>query len=74
MADKNMKSISDEELDQFAAGRLRMAVVDGDEKNGCFLAGQIAGMVNKEETCAQIIEDLMQDADRVMGELRKWEK
>ena len=66
--------ISDEELDQFAAGRLRQAVVDGDEKNGCFLAGQIAGMVSKEETCAEIIADLMQDADRVMGELKKWEK
>ena len=66
--------ISDEELDQFAAGRLRQAVVEGDEKNGCFLAGQIAGMVSKEETCAEIIADLMQDADRVMGELRKWEK
>ena len=66
--------ISDEELDQFAAGRLRQAVVEGDEKNGCFLAGQIAGMVSKEETCAEIIADLMQDADRVMGELKKWEK
>lgn len=66
--------ISDEELDEFAAGRLRMAVVDGDEKNGCFLAGQIAGMVSKEETCAEIIADLMQDADRVIGELEKWEK
>lgn len=66
--------ISDEELDQFAAGRLRMAVVEGDEKNGCFLAGQIAGMVTKEETCAEIIADLIQDADRVIGELGKWEK
>lgn len=66
--------ISNEELEDFAAGRLRMAVVDGDEKNGCFLAGQIAGLVNKEETCEEIIKDLMQDADRVMGELKKWEK
>ena len=66
--------ISDEELDQFAAGRLRMAVVEGDEKEGCFLAGQSAGMVTKEQTCAEIIADLMQDADRVLGELRKWEK
>jgi len=66
--------ISDEELDQFAAGRLRMAVVDGDEKEGCFLAGQSAGMVTKEQTCAEIIADLMKDTDRVLGELRKWEK
>ena len=66
--------ISDEELDQFAAGRLRMAVVEGDEKNGCFLAGQSAGMVTKEQTCAEIIADLMQDADRVIEKKKKWEK
>ena len=51
-----------------------MAVVEGDEKNGCFLAGQSAGMVTKEQTCAEIIADLMQDADRVLGDLKKWEK
>lgn len=64
--------ISPEELDEFAAGRLRMAVVDGDEKEGCFLAGQIASMVTKEESCKEIIEDLMKDADRVLGGLEKW--
>jgi len=61
--------ISDQELDDFAAGRLRQAVVDGDEKNGCFLAGQIAAMVTKEQTCQEIIEDLMSDADRVLAKL-----
>ncbi|MCF0143679.1 MAG: enoyl-[acyl-carrier-protein] reductase FabK [Firmicutes bacterium] len=66
--------ISDDELENFAAGRLRTAVVEGDEKNGCFLAGQIAGLVTKEETCKEIIEDMMQDADRILGELKKWEK
>ena len=64
--------ISPEELDQFAAGRLRRAVVEGDEKEGCFLAGQIAALVNKEENCREIIEDLMQDADRVLNGLDKW--
>lgn len=61
--------ISDQELEDFAAGRLRQAVVDGDEKNGCFLAGQIAALVKEEQTCKEIIEDLMQDADRVLKEL-----
>lgn len=64
--------ISNEELDRFAAGRLRMAVVDGDEKEGCFLAGQIAAMVNKEESCSEIIRDLMEDADRVLSGMDKW--
>lgn len=66
--------ISDQELDDFAAGRLRMAVVDGDEKNGCFLAGQIAAMVTEEQTCEEIIEDLMNDADRVLNKLAEMSK
>ena len=66
--------ISNEDLDAFAAGRLRQAVQDGDEKNGCFLAGQSAGLVHKEETCKEILEDLMQDTDRVLGGLQKWAK
>ena len=61
--------ISDQELDDFAAGRLRQAVVDGDEKNGCFLAGQIAALVKEEQTCKEIIEDLMSDTERVLKEL-----
>ena len=61
--------ISDEDLDAFAAGRLRQAVVDGDEKNGCFLAGQIAALVKEEQTCQEIIEDLMSDAQRVLDKL-----
>jgi enoyl-[acyl-carrier protein] reductase II len=61
--------ISDEELDAFAAGRLRQAVVDGDEKNGCFLAGQIAALVKEEQTCQEIIEDLMSDTQRVLDKL-----
>ena len=64
--------ISDQELDDFAAGRLRMAVVDGDEKNGCFLAGQIAAMVNEEQTCKEIIEDLMNDTERVLKEMAQY--
>ncbi len=66
--------ISDKELDEAAAGRLRMAVQDGDEKEGCFLSGQIAGLVNKEESCKEILEDLMQDAERIIGGMDKWVK
>ncbi|MDO4176046.1 MAG: nitronate monooxygenase, partial [Bacillota bacterium] len=66
--------ISDEDLEKFAEGRLRMAVQDGDEKQGCFLSGQIAGLVTKEESCREIIKDLMEDTDRVLGGLKKWER
>ena len=41
-------TVSNEELERFGAGALRMAAVSGDEKNGCFMAGQIAALVKKE--------------------------
>lgn len=66
--------ISDEELEKFAEGRLRRAVQDGDEKQGCFLSGQIAGLVSKEETCREIIEDLVKGTDNILGGLEKWAK
>lgn len=66
--------ISNEELEEFGAGRLRQAVVDGDETKGCFLAGQIAAMVNKEESCEDIIKSLMDETAVVLRGLSEWEK
>ncbi|MBQ8922642.1 MAG: nitronate monooxygenase [Oscillospiraceae bacterium] len=54
--------ISDEELEAMAVGTLRAAVVDGDAKRGCFLAGQISGLVEKEQPAAEIIEEIMAGA------------
>jgi len=59
--------ISDEDLEAMAVGTLRAAVVDGDGKKGCFLAGQISGLVNKEETAAEMIEDIMKQAEALLG-------
>jgi len=67
-------SISDEELDALAVGTLRAAVVDGDEKKGCFLAGQIAGMVNREQTAAEMIEELFSEAEILLKGAQKWVK
>ena len=66
--------ISDEDLEAMASGKLRDAVVDGDEKGGCFLAGQSAGLVIKEESCADIISDLMQDCEKNLRRLEEWVK
>ena len=46
-ADSN---IPDEQLEQFGVGSLRKAAKDGNADEGCFLAGQIAGMVNKRQS------------------------
>lgn len=58
--------ISDEDLEAMAVGTLRAAVVEGDPKRGCFLAGQISGMINKEQRAAEIIEEIMAQAEELL--------
>jgi enoyl-[acyl-carrier protein] reductase II len=38
---------------------LQLAAVEGDLKRGCFMAGQISGMVKKEQTAKEIIDELV---------------
>ena len=52
---------SEEELNKIGVGALRRAAVDGDVQNGSVLAGQIAGMITKEQTTEEIIRELMID-------------
>ena len=59
--------ISDEELEALGVGSLRRAAIDGDEKGGCYLAGQIAGMVKAEQTAAEILEDVMRGAEEALS-------
>ena len=68
---KNFKKLEEanasiEELEKFGSGSLRSAVVDGDVENGSVMAGQVAGLVNKEESCKDIIDDLMQGYERTV--------
>ena len=64
--------ISDEELEQMAVGALRLAAVNGDEEKGCFLAGQISGLVNKEQTAKEIIEEVCTQTEEVLKGALKW--
>lgn len=67
-------NISDEELENMAVGSLRAAVVDGDEKKGCFLAGQISGLVNKEQSSKEIIEEIITDTENILNGAKQWVK
>lgn len=71
-AKKEYTDISSEELEALGVGSLRRAAVDGDEKEGCYLAGQIAGLVNREQTAAEIIEEIMTEAERVLSSTSKY--
>ncbi len=57
-----------EELEQLTLGSLRRAVMDGDVVNGTLMAGQIAGLIRKEQTCREIIEEMMEEAAGLLGE------
>lgn len=55
-----------EELEQLTLGALRKAVVEGDAVNGTLMAGQIAGLVSKEQTCAEMIQEIMEQAEKLL--------
>lgn len=56
-----------EELEYLTLGTLRKAVQEGDTKYGTVMAGQIAGMVKKEQTCQEMIEEMMAQAEALLG-------
>ena len=68
---KEKEGASLEELEQLTLGALRNAVVDGDVMYGSVMAGQIAGLVKKEETCAEIIQDVMNGYEAIRTNLVK---
>jgi len=67
-------SVSDAQLEELGAGALRLAAVEGDSEKGCFLAGQIAGMVKKEQLAAEIIEEIIKEAETMLRSAEKWVK
>lgn len=62
---KENEGVSFEELELLTVGSLRNAVMDGDVKNGTVMAGQIAGMIKKEQTCKEMIDEMMEEAQRL---------
>ena len=55
-------SVPAAELEALGAGKLRLAVVEGDTDWGSLMAGQSAGMVKSVEPAAYIIEDIIKGA------------
>ena len=56
-----------EELEYLTLGTLRKAVQEGDVAHGTVMAGQIAGMVSKEQTCKEMIDEMMAQAEALLG-------
>jgi enoyl-[acyl-carrier protein] reductase II len=57
--------IEPEEFEQRMAGTLRAAVKDGDVVRGSVMSGQIAGLVRKEQTAAEIIEEIFREVNEI---------
>ncbi len=62
------------EVEQFGVGALRKAAVDGNEKEGSFLCGQIAGLVTRIQPAAEIIDDVLEGAEKLLRGAPEWIK
>ena len=62
----------DEELEALATGALRLAVQEGDEEKGCFLSGQVAAMVRKEQPAAEIVKEVMEETEAILLRASQW--
>lgn len=67
-------AVADEELERLAVGALRMAAKEGNSEKGCFLAGQIAAMVTKEQPAAEIIREVIEEAEPILKGALQWVK
>ncbi len=67
--EKGVDERSLEEIESITAGSLRKAVQDGNFEEGTFMSGQIAGMVNKRATCAEILTEMTTQAEARMRAL-----
>ena len=52
-----------EKYEELGTGALSRAAKQGDIDNGSVMAGQIAGLVKREQTCKEIIEEMFQEAE-----------
>lgn len=55
------------ELEKLTLGTLRNAVIDGDIVDGTVMAGQIAGLIKKQQSCKEMIEEIMTEAEALLS-------
>jgi len=59
-------NVTNEQLEQFGAGSLRLASKEGDEQKGSFMAGQIAAIIKEEQPAADIIKQMFEQAEKLL--------
>ena len=63
-----------EEMEALGAGKLRLAVVEGDTEMGSLMAGQSAGLVHAIEPAADIIESVVKEMYKIFNEMAEYSK
>ena len=63
---KEQEGVPFEELERMTLGSLRKAVMDGGILNGTVMAGQIAGLVSKRQSCKEILQEIMTEAEKLL--------
>lgn len=54
-----------EKINELCTGTLAAAVRDGDADHGNIMSGQIAGLVKKEQSAAEIIQEMFKEAEEI---------
>ncbi|HEY5537542.1 MAG TPA: nitronate monooxygenase [Acetobacterium sp.] len=71
---ENDPSTINETLEEFGRGALRIAAQEGDSKKGCFMAGQIAGLIHEKASVNEIIIKLVKETEIALTGGTQWIK
>jgi len=63
------EGLSLEDLEQMGAGKLRIAVQDGNVQDGSVMAGQIAGLISDIRPCNEIVSTILKEANQQLDHL-----
>ena len=66
-----VRGASAEELEKLGTGRLKAAMVDGDVQFGSLMAGQVSAMVQKIESAKEIVQDVIDGAEKILRQLHE---
>lgn len=60
-----------EEFEKLGSGALAKAVIEGEADYGSLMAGQIAGLVKKEQPAKEIIEEMFEEAEKCIKAIQE---
>lgn len=70
--EKEYNGATPEPLEELGRGRSKLSAIDGNTTEGSVMAGQISGMLEREETAEEIIKSLEVDYAKVFERLEKF--